>query len=99
MTSLIAGICDNEPLTAFAYQSSINSLPTAEEVKARILEGLLPHQAQFCLNTESRKLGLVCGFGAGKTHALVAKACMIAADNVGFVSAVFEPTAPMLRDI
>ncbi len=99
MTSLIAGICDNEPLTAFAYQSSINSLPTAEEVKARILEGLLPHQEKFCLNTESRKLGLVCGFGAGKTHGLVAKACMIAANNVGFVSALFEPTSPMLRDI
>ena len=99
MTSLIAGICDNEPLTAFAYQSSINSLPTAEEVKARILEGLLPHQEKFCLNTESRKLGLVCGFGAGKTHGLVAKACMIAADNVGFVSALFEPTSPMVRDI
>ncbi len=99
MTSLIAGICENEPLTAFAYQSSINSLPTAEEVKARILEGLLPHQEKFCLNTESRKVGLVCGFGAGKTHGLVAKACMIAADNVGFVSALFEPTSPMLRDI
>ena len=36
MTSLIAGICNNEPLTAFAYQSSINSLPTAEEVKGFI---------------------------------------------------------------
>ena len=99
MTSLIAGICDNEPLTAFAYQSSINSLPTAEEVKARILEGLLPHQEKFCLNTESRKLGLVCGFGAGKTHALIAKLGMIAADNVGFVSAIFEPTNVMLRDV
>ena len=51
------------------------------------------------MNTESRKLGLVCGFGAGKTHGLVAKACMIAADNIGFVSAVFEPTSPMVRDI
>jgi len=99
LTSLIAGICNNEPLTAFAYQSSINSLPTTEEVKTRILEGLLPHQKAFVEDTDHRKLGLVCGFGAGKTHGLVAKACMIASDNVGFVSAVFEPTAPMVRDI
>ena len=99
MTSLIAGICDKEPLTAFAYQSSINSLPSAEEVKARIFEGLLPHQKAFCEDTEHRKLGLVCGFGAGKTHGLVAKASIIAADNVGYVSAIFEPTNVMLRDI
>ena len=75
------------------------NLPTAEEVKERIFDGLLPHQEKFCLDTESRKLGLVCGFGAGKTHALIAKACMIAADNIGFVSAVFEPTSVMLRDV
>lgn len=60
---------------------------------------LLRHQLAFCDNIESRKLGLVCGFGAGKTHALVAKAITMAALNIGHVSALFEPVAPMLRDI
>ena len=42
---------------------------------------------------------MVSGFGAGKTYGLCAKAIYIAAANVGFVSALFEPVAPMLRDI
>tara|TARA_X000001388_G_scaffold4836_1_gene3281 strand:- start:11372 stop:12574 length:1203 start_codon:yes stop_codon:yes gene_type:complete len=48
---------------------------------------------------EHRKLALVCGFGAGKTVGLVAKATMLAAINVGHVSALFEPTHSMLVDI
>jgi hypothetical protein len=60
---------------------------------------LLRHQLAFCDNLEARKLGLVCGFGAGKTHALVAKAITMATLNVGHVGALFEPIAPMLRDI
>ena len=98
-TSLIAGICDAEPLMAYATAASINRLPTAEEVRSKILDGLLPHQTAFCDDIEHRKLGLVCGFGAGKTHALVSKAIILGSMNVGFVSALFEPTAPMLRDI
>jgi len=98
-TSLIAGVCEAGPLMAYATAASINRLPTTEEVKARVLEGLLPHQTAFCEDIEHRKLGLVCGFGAGKTHALVSKAIILACMNVGFVSALFEPTAPMLRDI
>jgi len=84
---------------AFAEKAAFNTPPSSKEVISRIYEGLLPHQKQFCDDTEHRKLALVCGFGAGKTHALVSKACILAAMNVGFVSAVFEPTSPMLRDI
>ena len=84
---------------AFAESAAFNKPPTAQEAIAKIYEGLLPHQKQFCDDTEHRKLALVCGFGAGKTHALVSKACILAAMNVGHVSAIFEPTAPMLRDI
>ena len=40
-TSLIAGICDVEPLMAYATAASINRLPTVEEVKSKILDGLL----------------------------------------------------------
>ena len=81
------------------HQAGSFALPTVQEAKSKIYEGLLPHQKAFVEDTQHRKLALVCGFGAGKTHGLVAKACMIAADNIGFVSAVFEPTSPMVRDI
>jgi len=84
---------------AFAEKAAFNTPPSSEEVISRIYEGLLPHQKLFCDDIEHRKLALVCGFGAGKTYALVSKACILAAMNVGFVSAVFEPTSPMLRDI
>ena len=56
-------------------------------------------QRPFSSAEKSRKLALVCGFGAGKTHALISKSCILAALNVGYVSAIFEPTSPMLRDI
>lgn len=73
--------------------------PSASEALERIHSTLLPHQQAFCSDTTHRKLGLVCGFGAGKTHGLVAKAVTMAALNVGHASALFEPVAPMLRDI
>ena len=99
MTSLIAGVCNAEPLMAFAEAAAFNTPPTAQEVIDRIYQGLLIHQKNFCDDIEHRKIALVCGFGAGKTYSLVAKSCILAAMNVGFVSAVFEPTSPMVRDI
>jgi hypothetical protein len=75
------------------------NLPTAADAIARVKTNLLPHQQKFLEDTEHRKLALVCGFGAGKTHGLVAKAVHMAALNIGYVSALFEPVAPMLRDI
>ena len=81
------------------YQIGAYDLPTAEQAIERISQDLLPHQAEFCQDMDHRKLALVCGFGAGKTHALISKSCILAALNVGHVSAIFEPTAPMLRDI
>ena len=79
--------------------NGLYELPSANEVIAKIRNNLLPHQEKFCEDTEHRKLALVCGFGAGKTYALVSKSFMLAAMNVGHISAVFEPTSPMLRDI
>lgn len=73
--------------------------PSTVQALERIYATLLPHQRLFCEDTSHRKLGLVCGFGAGKTAGLVAKACTLAAQNIGFVSALFEPTSPMVRDI
>jgi len=73
--------------------------PTTKAILEKLHQTLLPHQAAFCSNTEHRILGLVSGFGAGKTHGLVAKAVHMSALNIGYVSALFEPVAPMLRDI
>ena len=93
-----------DPIAAARAQLKLNSAPAspapyAAEVLARIQASLLPHQQDFCSDTTHRKLGLVCGFGAGKTHGLVAKAVTLAAQNIGYASALFEPVAPMLRDI
>ncbi len=81
------------------YQIGAFDLPTTQQTIERIYQGLLPHQAKFCQDMDHRKLALVCGFGAGKTYALCSKAVMLACLNIGHVSAVFQPTAPMLRDI
>jgi hypothetical protein len=85
----------NGPILAAGVESG----PTAAQILERLNSNLLPHQAAFCLDIEHRILGLVSGFGAGKTYGLCAKAINIAAANIGFVSALFEPVAPMLRDI
>lgn len=80
-------------------EGTTEALPTTTEALERIYASLLPHQQAFCDDTSHRKLGLVCGFGAGKTYGLVAKAITMAALNIGYVQALFEPVAPMLRDI
>ena len=81
------------------YEVGAYNLPTTQQTVNRIYEDLLPHQEKFCRDIDHRKLALVCGFGAGKTYALCSKAVMLACMNIGHVSAVFQPTAPMLRDI
>jgi hypothetical protein len=99
LSNLLAGICENEPLMAFAERDVFYAPPTAEEVTNTVYDSLLPHQASFCSDLEHRKLALVCGFGAGKTVALIAKSVILAAKNIGYVSALFEPTNIMLRDV
>lgn len=95
----------SDPITArlavldLEQQGAIVNAPTAAQTLDRVYANLLPHQRAFCNDTTHRKLGLVCGFGAGKTYGLVSKAVTLAAQNIGFVQALFEPVAPMLRDI
>jgi hypothetical protein len=85
----------NGPILAAGAESG----PTTDQILEQLNSSLLPHQAAFCADTEHRILGMVSGFGAGKTYGLCAKAINIAAANIGYVSALFEPVAPMLRDI
>ena len=97
--SLVDDIVGSSPLLAPIEEVQTYRKPSAAEVLERVQEGLLPHQVAFCEDTEHRKIGLVCGFGAGKTYGLICKSLHMAALNVGHVSALFEPIAPMLRDI
>jgi len=81
------------------HGEGLYEVPTVCDIQNKITNDLLPHQLKFCKDTKHRKLALVCGFGAGKTYALVSKSIIMASMNVGCISAIFEPTAPMLRDI
>ena len=81
------------------HGEGLYEVPSALDTQKKITKDLLPHQLKFCEDTKHRKLALVCGFGAGKTYALVSKSIILASMNVGCISAIFEPTAPMLRDI
>ena len=72
---------------------------TEEVFRSKIIDGLLPAQRQFVDDTDHLILGFCAGFGAGKTRALAAKACIMALDNPGTVMAVFEPTFILLRDV
>ena len=60
--------------------------------------GLLPIRSLFARTRNTANLAWY-GFGAGKTYGLICKSLFMAALNVGHVSALFEPIAPMLRDI
>jgi PBSX family phage terminase large subunit len=70
-----------------------------EELRAKIYEGLLPAQKEFCDDTEHLILGMCAGFGAGKTAALCRKAILLAMENPGKVGAIFEPTFQLVRDV
>ena len=81
------------------FQEGFSYIPSSKDVIKKIKTKLLPHQEKFCDDITHRKLALVCGFGAGKTYALVSKSIILACMNVGHISAIFEPTNVMLRDI
>ena len=60
---------------------------------------LLPHQFALIKDTTSEVLGLVSGFGAGKTFAVARKAIMLAMANPGCDGIVTEPNYPLLTQI
>ena len=60
---------------------------------------LLPHQFALIKDTETKILGLVSGFGAGKTFAVARKAVLLAKANPGCDGIVTEPNFPLLEQI
>ena len=60
---------------------------------------LLPHQFALLKDEETKILGLVSGFGAGKTFAVARKAVKLALANPGCDGIVTEPNYPLLEQI
>lgn len=60
---------------------------------------LLPHQFALLKDDQTKILGLVSGFGAGKTFAVARKAIDLAIKNPGCDGIVTEPNFPLLTQI
>ena len=60
---------------------------------------LLPHQFELIKDETTKILGLVSGFGAGKTYAVARKAVILALKNLGCDGIVTEPNFPLLTQI
>jgi phage terminase large subunit len=60
---------------------------------------LLNHQYELLADTTTKILGLISGFGAGKTYVACRKAIQLAYLNAGHDGIITEPTFPLLRDI
>ena len=60
---------------------------------------LLPHQFELIKDETTKILGLVSGFGAGKTFAVARKAIVLALKNPGCDGIVTEPNFPLLTQI
>lgn len=65
----------------------------------RVIGGLLKHQKAFIRNTDTRYIGLVGGYGCGKTRAFCLKAIQLASLNIGHTGMLCEPTNTMLYDV
>lgn len=71
----------------------------AEKAERDRYGGLLIHQQRFLEDKTTRHLGLVAGFGAGKSFSLTVKMLQLALDNPGYTGIAMEPTYGMLSDI
>lgn len=60
---------------------------------------LLNHQYEVLADTETKIIGMVSGFGGGKTYTMCRKAIQLAILNKGFTGIATEPTHDMLRNI
>jgi hypothetical protein len=59
----------------------------------------LVHQTDFITDVTTPYIGLVGGFGCGKTHALCLKGIHLASLNPGYTGALLEPIGSMIPDI
>ena len=59
---------------------------------------LLKHQLEFVLDTTTPNLGLIAGYGSGKTYSFVMKGLYMASLNIGHIGMLLEPTFTMVND-
>ncbi len=60
---------------------------------------LLTHQYEVLADTTTRTIGMISGYGGGKTYTACRKAIQLAHLNIGFTGIVTEPTHDMIRNI
>jgi len=71
-----------------------------EEDQEDILDlALLPHQIDLMEDTHSKVIGLISGYGAGKTFIVARKALQLASLNPGCDGIITEPNFPLLGQI
>lgn len=61
--------------------------------------GLLPHQYEIITDTTTKVLGLVGGYGSGKTYTACIKALTLVLANNGGTGIITEPSYSLLSDI
>lgn len=71
----------------------------ATETLAAHAYTLLPHQADFITDRRTGELGLVGGFGSGKSRALVLRSILLAAEQPHSTGLVVAPTHRMGADV
>ncbi len=74
-----------------------NKLSAALGFKTKV--PMLPHQIEIMVDIKTRILGLVSGYGGGKTYTAVRKALQLALLNPGTDSIITEPNHPLLVQI
>jgi PBSX family phage terminase large subunit len=58
---------------------------------------LLKHQLEFCNDYDTKYLGLVGGYGCGKTFSFCVKTVLLASVNYGFRGVIMEPNFGMVK--
>jgi len=73
--------------------------PEDEEEDTVLDLALLPHQIALMEDTHSKVIGLISGYGAGKTFIVARKALQLASLNPGCDGIITEPNFPLLGQI
>ena len=82
-----------------AVQTTTGSLEEVEQIRERVLSGLLPYQRPICEDVENRIIAFCAGYGAGKTRTMCAWTTCLALDNPNTTGILFAPTGPLVRDV
>jgi len=71
----------------------------SDAIRQRILADLLPYQQAVCEDREHRIIGMVAGYGSGKSRTMCAWTVLLSLDNPNTLGVMFAPTGPLVRDV